>query len=330
MGKKATRYLTLAILGVASFCLMAGYGDAQEAYPTRVVQLVPSTNPGGSGDLCARMIEQAMTQEKLLDKPFTIINKGQGAGNQMTGYFVEQKGNSHLIGINTNRIIIQKLVGNFEYGYRDVTPVARLVAEYSAWAVRSDSKYKTAQEVLADIKKDPKSVVFGVGGLYNSAHFSILLPLRLAGMDFTKAQVLSVSGESVSSLLGGHIPVLAESVSEMMPYIEAGKVRLLAITSDVRHERLKGVPTWKEIGINYVAPHWRGVFGPQDMPKVAYDYWNKKLAQMVTTKTWKDLLVKYDINDSFLPGDAFKKELDKDEEAYTAVINSLGVKGKKK
>jgi putative tricarboxylic transport membrane protein len=271
-----------------------------------------------------------LTAEKMLDQPFKILNKGAGRGNAMTAYFMEHKGDGHMIGINTNRIIVNKILGPFEYGWDDVTPVARLVAEYSAWAVRSDSKYQSVQEIIADLKKDPKSVVFGVGGLFNSAYFAIVLPAKMAGLDYTKLQVLSVSGESISSLLGGHVPVLVESVGELMQYVEAGKVRLLSITSPDRSERLKGVPTWKELGINYVAPHWRGVFGPPDMPKVAYDYWNKKLAEMVTTKTWKDSLVKYDLSDSFLPGDEFKKELETDAVHFSEVIKSLGVKRKEK
>jgi putative tricarboxylic transport membrane protein len=329
---KKKMYLALIILGIASFCLIAGQVEAQQAYPAKPVQLVPAGLPGSSGDLAARTMEQVLTQEKMLDKPFQILNKGAGGGNVMTAYMVEQKGNAYVIGINTNRIILNQLLGTIEFGLKDVTPVANLVCEYPVLAVRSDSKYKSVKDVIADIKKDPKSVPIGVTSMVSSSTFSVWLALKATGMDYTKAQIVALpaGGEIISNLLGGHIPVISTSMSEIMTQVDAGKMRIIVIASESRHPRLKDVPTWKELGINVVFPHWRAVWGPPDMPKVAYDYWNKKLAQMVKTKSWKEALVKYELEDSFQTGDAFKKDLDRDAVMYAEMIKSMNLKEGKK
>jgi putative tricarboxylic transport membrane protein len=323
---------TVFIIGTVLFALLAGPVSAQQAYPTKPVQLVPAGQPGSSADLAARTIEQVMTQEKILDKPFQILNKGAGGGNVMTAYMVEQKGNAYVIGINTNRVILNQLLGTIEFGLKDVTPVANLVCEYPVLAVRSDSKYKSAKDVLADIKKDPKSVPVGVTSMVSSSTFSLWLALKAAGIDYTKAQVVALpaGGEIISNLLGGHIPMISTSMSEIMTQVDAGKMRILVIASESRHPRLKDVPTWKELGLNVVFPHWRAIWGPPDMPKVSYDYWNKKFAQLVKTKSWKDALVKYELEDSFQPGDAFKKDLDRDAAMYAEMIKSMNLKEEKK
>lgn len=325
MVKKASS-LTLIILGITSFCLIAGHVDAQQPFPSKPIQLVAASNPGGSADLCARMIEQTMIAEKLIDKPFTILNKGGAAGNAMTTHLMEQRGNGHAIGLNTNRVIINHLMGTFQYGFRDITPVVRLVCDNNVWAVRAESKYKTAMEVMADLKKDPASVVFGLGTPYSGAHFAVLVPAKLSGVDYTKIKVAALPAEYVVQLLGGHIPIIVTSLSEIIPHVDAGKMRLLSIASASRHARLKDVPTWRDLGIDYVAPHWRAAWGAPDMPKVAYDYWNKKFAQMVKTKTWKELLVKNELDDSFLPGEELRKELEKEEVTVTEVLRGIGKK----
>jgi putative tricarboxylic transport membrane protein len=324
---KKTRYVALMIIGIACFCLIGGQVQAQQAYPAKAVQLVPAGQPGSSADLAARSIEQVMTAEKLLDKPFQILNKGAGGGNVMTAYMVEQKGNAYVIGINTNRVILNQLLGTIEYGLKDVTPVANLMCEYPVLAVRADSKYKSAKDVFADIKKDPGSVPVGVTSMVSSSTFSLWLALKEAGLDYTKAKVVALpaGGEIISQLLGGHIPLISTSMSEIMSQVDAGKMRILVIASEARHPRLKNVPTWKEQGINVVFPHWRAIWGPPDMPKVSYDYWNKKFAQLVKTKTWQDALVKYELEDSFQTGDVFKKQLDKDAVMYAEMIKSMNL-----
>ncbi|PJC72424.1 MAG: hypothetical protein CO013_09290, partial [Syntrophobacterales bacterium CG_4_8_14_3_um_filter_58_8] len=170
--------VALAILAATTLVLVSEQVNAQQAYPTKPVQLVPAGSPGGGLDIHARAIEQALTVEKMLDKPFTVLHKGGGGGNLLTSYLVNQKGNGYVIGINSNRVLLNELMGTIEYGYKDLTPIARLTTEYECWAVRADSKYKTALEVMADLKKDPTSVTFGVGTVPSDDQFNILLPAK--------------------------------------------------------------------------------------------------------------------------------------------------------
>jgi putative tricarboxylic transport membrane protein len=318
---------SLVVLAVVALALVAGRGDAQEKYPTKPVQLVPAGDPGGGLDIHARSIERALSVEKMLDQPFTILNKGGGGGNIATAYMATQKGNGYALAINSNRVLLNPLMGTTPLGLKDMTPVIRISAEYVVWAVRSDSKYKSALEVLDELKKDPQSVVFGVGTVPSNDQFNILLPAKQKGIDFAKVKITAfrAGGDATAQLLGGHIPILSSSMSELVAQVDAGTIRVLAVSSPSKLDRLPGVPTWKDQGIDLTIFHWRGIFGPPAMPKIAYDYWNKKFADMVKTKAWKDQLANYQLYDAFLSGDEFLKQLEKDDATYHELLGTLGM-----
>jgi putative tricarboxylic transport membrane protein len=326
MGKK-TICLILVVLVAASLALFAGRAEAQQEYPARVVQLVVAGNAGGGLDLQGRMVDQAMTVEKLTDKPFILSNKAGGGGNACTAFMVTQKGNGYWLAINSNRVILNPLMGTIEYTTKDMTPIASLTTEFSVWAVRADSKYKSAMDVLADLKKDPTSVVIGMGNVPSNDLFNILLPAKSQGIDYRKIKRVSFSsgGDLMAQLLGGHVPIIVSGASEVVAQVDAGKVRVLSVSAGSKIDRLPGAPTWRDLGMDLVLPHWRGIFGPPDMPKIAYDYWIKKLGVMVKTKTWKDLMNKYELYDAFLPGDAFMKKLANDEKTYTELLGNMGM-----
>ncbi len=331
MLSKSSR-VVLVVLAAAALLAVAGQGNAQQTYPTKPVQLVPAGSPGGGLDIHARAIEQALTVEKLLDKPFTILHKG-GGGNLMTSHLINQKGNGYTMGINSNRVLLNELMGTIEYGYKDLTSVARLTTEYNCWAVRADSKYKSALDVLADLQKDPTSVTFGVGTVPSNDQFNIMLPAKQKGVDYRKVKIVAfdAGGDAMAKLLGNHVPILSTGLSEAINQAEAGKVRILSVSAPAKLDRVPNVPCWKDLGIDVAIYHWRGIYGPPEMPKEAYDYWNKKFAAMVKTKTWKQSLDKFELFDAFLTGDDFKKELAKDYETYRELLGTMGMlkKGKK-
>lgn len=301
-------------------------------YPEQPMELVAAGDPGGGLDLHARMIELAFGQEKLLDKPFTITNKGAGGGNVATAYMITQKGSGYAIVINTNRVLLNPLKGTTEHTLQDMTPVARLTGEYEIWVVRADSKYKTAKDVINDLKKDPGSIAFGIGTAPPCTDMlNIVIPAKKAGIDIKKLNIVAFrgGGDVATQVLGGHIAVGSSSMSEMLALIEAGKLRPLVVSSPDRLDKIKNVPTWKESGIDVELMHWRGIFGPPDMPKVAYDYWVNKFEKLSKSKTWKEQLDKNELVNVFQPGNKFKAELEKDAVMYRDLMDTLGMLKKK-
>lgn len=310
------------------FLLAAVPAPSRAAYPTQPIELIPAGDPGGGLDLHARMVEMVFQQEKLADKPFSVINKGAGGGNAATAYMVTKKGEGYQLQINTNRVLLNALKGTTKHTLKDMTPIVRLTAEYEIWVVRADSPFQSARDVIARLKEDPKSVVFGIGTAPPATdHLNVIMPGRASGVDITKLKVVAFrgAGDLATQILGGHVAVGSTSISELIAHIDAGKLRPLAVSAPRRLERMKDVPTWKELGVDVELAHWRGVFGPPEMPREAQEYWQKKFAQMAATRSWKEALAKNELMDAFASTEQFQKDLERDNLQFRELLGTLGM-----
>jgi putative tricarboxylic transport membrane protein len=125
--------------------------------------------------------------------------------------------------------------------------------------------------------------------------------------------------------LGGNVAFVSSGIGEVLPHIQAGTVRALAITSaERRGGPLKDIPTLKELGLNTTYEVWRGAFGAPGMSKEARAYWAKTMKTMVGTKTWKESLEKLQWVDAYADSAAFAKFLAEDEKAYRELMTDLG------
>ncbi len=195
--------------------------------------MVAAGSPGGGLDIHARAIEQALTVEKMLDKPFTIMHKGGGGGNITTSYLVNQKGNGYVLGINSNRVLLNELMGTIEYGYKDLTPVARLTTEYDC----------LGRSGRLQVQNGPG----GPGGSEEGPHLRDLRrrhhpqqrPVQYPAarqsrraIDYSKIKIVvfDAGGDAMAKLLGDHVPILSVNISEISAQLEAGKIRILAVS----------------------------------------------------------------------------------------------------
>ena len=133
-------------------------------------------------------------------------------------------------------------------------------------------------------------------------------------------------GKAVAALLGGHVDVASVNLGSSINYLEAKKIRALAVTSEKRlgGPVMKDVKTAKEQGADAVYLLWRGIVGPPEMPDYAVKYLQDALTKMVKTKAWQEALVKRQWIDSFdIAG--FKAFMDKDFEKNKNLLDKLGL-----
>lgn len=340
-----TRALVALLAAAALFALAACGGGGQATtgggsepgsgatqppsnYPERPVELVAAGSPGGGLDILARSIQEAITKEGLFHGTLTITNNGGGGGNPARAYLYEHRGDGYTLLVESNRVYLNPILGTTELTVDDFTPVARIMTEYEALAVRTDSPFQTVADLMDQLKGDPKSVSFGVGTIPSDDQMNILLAVQAAGIDPAAVNVVAFSsgGDLMTQLLGGHVDVISTGLSEALEQYKAGKVRILSISSP---ERLTGdaadLPTWREQGIDVTVLHWRGIFGPPDMPKDALDYWATTLEKMTKTPTWQDILQKNDWADAFLGPEDFKAALHEEAQATKSILEKIGL-----
>jgi putative tricarboxylic transport membrane protein len=311
---------------VLAFCVAFGANAA--SYPDKPIEMVVAGSAGGGLDLLGRALDGALHEAKLLNQPIVIKNMGGAGGNVAKAYVHQRKGDPYLLYAESNRIYVARIVGTTPLTYTDVTPLGRLMTEYLVWAVRADSPYKSAREILDKLKGNPNAVTFGVGTTPSNDQMNILRPAIAQGIDPKQVRVASFKsgGDLMIQLLGGHVDVISTGLSETIEQAKGGKVRLIAVSSpSALSGEFSKVPTWKSMGVDVVILHWRGLFGPPGMPADVVKYWDTTLARMVKTDAWKKYLDQYEWFDAYANSATFARDLKTENEIYTKILSQLGM-----
>lgn len=321
-------------LGLAA-CSSSTGGTSKSDYPDKAITVVAPSGAGGGWDLTARSLTKVLGETKIVDQTITVENKPGGGGAVfMAEYASQDKKNDYKLFVNSPPILVNNLKqeGNSPFGYKNTTPLAQLTKDYGAIAVKGDSKYNSIKEVLADLKKDPKSLTIAGGSAPGSMdHLVAILPAYKAGIDPKAVKYVAYDGggEAVASLLGGNSDVIATDVSSLGEYLKAGKIKLLAVESP---ERLSGdfkdIPTLKEQGIDAEFVIWRGVFGPKEMTPAAKKYWQQKLKKLSESKEWSAELKRNNWEAEYKDSKAFTDFLKEQETQITDMLKSLGMEKK--
>jgi len=177
------------------------------------------------------------------------------------------------------------------YSVDDVKWLAAVGTDYGMVAVRADAPWKTLGELLAAMKNDPTKVVVGAGASIGSQDWmKTALLAREAGIDPRKMRYVAFEGggEPVTALLGNHIQVVSGDMSEMVPHLQSGKMRVLAVMSDKRLPgELADIPTAKEQGFNVEWPIIRGYYLGPKVSDADYQWWEQAFKKLVTTKEFQ-------------------------------------------
>ncbi len=297
--------------------------------PTKNIEIVVPSAPGGSNDKTARSLERVIHDKRLLTATLTVVNK-PGGGNAMTmNYLNLHQGDAHYLMIGTPTILTNHIIGASALNYTDFTPIASLFNEYIVFAVKTDAPMKTGRDLTERLKKDPKSVSIGFATAFGSHnHIAAGLLAKAIGADVRALKVIAFKGssEAVATLLGGHIELVTTAAGNVAEQVEAGKLRIVGVAAN---QRLSGpyatVPTWKEQGINVVFGGWRSIMGPKGMTTAQIAYWEKILTQVVAQPEWKSDLQRNYLSDDFALGERFRTELKQDYSSMRAVLSDLGL-----
>lgn len=313
--------LALALLGACSSGASGG-----SDFPSKNIELVAPATPGGGWDATARAIQKILKDEEIVDQNINVINKPGGSGE--VGWQYLKKEDAHHLAINSSLLLTNHLLGQSELTYKDFTPLAILTTEWISIAVKQDSKFKDAKEIMEQLKKDPGSLKIGVApGLGNNDHLSFVEAAKTYGVDVTKLNFLvyESGGDVVTALLGGHVDVATMSISESKEQHQAGNFRIVSVSSEERLEGLEDVPTWKEQGVDMVFPHWRGIMGPPDMTKEEIAYWDKVIGEMVGMDAWKKLVENNEWSEFYKDSSEAKKFLEEQNKMYEELVTDSGL-----
>ena len=325
MGVAAASALALAACGATADKNEGG--SSNDGKPVAGLRIMVPNTPGGGYDTTARTAAKVMEDAKIATgvQVFNLPGAGGTVGLQRT---VNEKGNGKLAMQMGLGVVGASYTSKSAATLTQTTPLAKLIEEAGAIVVPKDSPYKTINDLVAAWKANPKGLA--VGGGSSPGGPDHLLPMQLAktvGIDPKQVNFVSYDGggELLPAVLGGKVAFGASGFGEFLDQVEAGQIRVLAVTSEAPIEALKDVPTLKSAGIDLVFTNWRGIVAPPGISDADKKVWIDVLTKMHESEEWKAELKKRGWTDAFVTGDEFGTFLTEQDKAVADVLKQLGL-----
>ncbi|MDR3378859.1 Bug family tripartite tricarboxylate transporter substrate binding protein [Cupriavidus basilensis] len=252
----------LTLLGLAQPAL------AEASYPAKVIRLVVPFPPGGSTDTLARLLAEQLKEE--LGQTVVVENRA-GAGGNIGGDAVAKAapdGYTLLLAAAGPTVINPSLYARMSYDpLRDLAPVTLLAREHNLMAVNPSVPAHNLKEFIAYAKSKPGQLSFGSPGNGTTAQLAGELLNQSAGIKLQHVPYKG-SGPAVADLIAGHITLMIDNMPALLPFVQSGRLRALAVASDKRASALPDVPTVEEAGLRgYVVTAWKGLMAPAGTPR---------------------------------------------------------------
>lgn len=301
---------------------------AQEWKPSRTVEFVVGSAPGGSPDIMARLI-QSIFQNTGLGPTSTVVNKPGAANTIGWAYLNQHVGDAHYIATFSPALIGNRIMGTTQLNYLDFTPLNILVREYVVLAVKADSPIASLQDLTARLKKDSQSVSFAFATARgNHNHIVLSMYLKSIGVDpkVAKAVIYPGGGPAQTAFLGGHIDVYVAPPRSMLPLQNDGKVRILGMSSSQRQPGpLAELATLKEQGSDAVFFTWRGFMAPKGLKPAEIAYWDSVFSKLAQSEEWRKDTDRQFWDASYLLSAETRKHLDRENEVMKGILTDLGL-----
>ena len=259
------------IIGLALACVVLSFmsGNARAAdddYPNRPVRWLVGYPPGGSTDICARLIGQYLSEH--LHQQFAVENK-PGAGNNLaTEIAAHAPPDGYTVFlVNPANAINASLYKNLPFDFiRDMTPVAGFIRVPNVMVVNPNVPAKTVKEFIDYAKANPGKVNLGSSGIGTSVHLSGALFMMMTGVELVHVPYRG-SAPALSDLMAGYIQLMFIDYGPASAFISSGKIRPLAVTTKQPLSVLPEVPPLAEAGVpGFDAAAWQGVIAPAHTP----------------------------------------------------------------
>lgn len=319
--------ITAALCFVASFSSTLDAAQSDWA-PDKNVELIVPSGPGGGLDRTARIIQRIWRDNKLFAAPGTVVNKPGGSGS--VGYtYLSQMKDGHALAVSSPTLLTNHILGLSRINYTDFTPVALLLSEYIVIYTRADSPLTNGRDVIERLRRDPAALSIGIGSIIGgTTHIGAGLVLKSAGVSVKglKTVVFKSGAENLTAILGGHVDLAAGPADQVTRHVEAGKLRVIGITSAQRlGGTLANAPTWKEQGVDVVVDTWRGVMAPRDLPAAQLAFWDSIFSKLVQADEWKKDVEANLWGNTYRSSGETKRLLDAEYPRLKSVLTDLGL-----
>lgn len=300
--------------------------------PERDIELIAGTPAGGGQDRPARALIACLEAGALAGHPVRLHNIPGTGGSKGWDALLGQRGNPHVLAINSPPLLTNRQLGIRGYDHDALTPLANLYTEYIAFVVRVDSPIRDGRDFLQRIGGDTGGCRIALAtALGNTNHMALAQVTRHAGGN-TRALRINVfesALHAVDDVIAQQAEVGVITAVSAAPALADGRMRAIAVAAP---QRLSGpyaeTPTWKELGVDCAIGTWRGVIGAADLTPAQINWWRQALRAATLTPEWQATLAGQFWGDTWLDGDALQRFLDQERVQLGSRLRELGLTAK--
>jgi len=309
----------IAALAALALALTAG---AQ--YPERTVTLLAGYPPGGRVDVVSRLVAEGM--KPRFPKGLNVVNRPGAAGAVAVAEVVRAAPDGYTIVLTPHSaLVIAAQLQELAYKTPDdYDPFINLVSYYPMIAVRSESEYKTMQDLVADAKANPGKIRVGSPGEGTSSHLNLE-----ELMDKTGARMIHVPfqgwGQSSPALLGGHIEAVVAQPGELKGQVDARRMRVLVNFRPQRLPSFPDVPTAKELGWDVANGVWYMLLAPKGTPAPVIRYIHDAAKAAIEDPKFTADMANRGIDVDYRPGATLRADLWREYKLHTELLRRIGM-----
>ena len=322
----ALKKVTLAAGILAASLTVSGFT------PQNTEGIAPA-DPGGGWDFTCRQVGKLLGDLELVPGTVRVTNMTGGVGATAYGHVMSRRAEDPNLIVATSTVGVTQIAQNRYPADIDVMRwLAMLYADVGVVLVNADSPYQSLDDLMAAVKEDPESVVFGgSSGVGGWDHLRLLLLAREAGVpteDLGKIRWVQYSGgtDAVTQMLGGFLDAVSTDIGEIAGFVEAGQITALAAMSD---EPLPGkfesIPTAKSQGYDVTGYNWRGFYLGGDAPDEAYDFWVDALQKLYESEEWQQVALDNGLTPIWRGGPEFQTFVEEQAAAMRQISEDIGV-----
>lgn len=265
--------MKLRLWSKLAFCaLTAGLSAAHAAdYPTRMVRMVVPSTPGTAPDIIARLVGERLSAS--LGQQVMIENKPGGNGILAMNALKQTKPDGytimlfHAAAAITTPIMYKEAKFDIE---RDTDMVGTIAYTPMMFVANKESPYKTLADVVAAGKAKPDDLAFGNPNYGSIPHLTAELMAQITGAQFRQINFAGTT-QAIQSVVGGDVPVYVDGVAPLVPLVDSGRLRALAVAADTQLPGLEEIPLAKDTVPGLVATGWFVLLAPKDTPSAMLD-----------------------------------------------------------
>lgn len=302
-------------------------GAIAQSYPTKSIRIIAPFPPGGTSDTIARILGQKLTEAWKFQA--IVDNRGGVAGSLGSAIAAKAPADGYtlLVGNVGPVAINHNIYRNVGYDpIKDFVPISLAVSAPQIVVVHPSVPAKTFKEFAALVKARKGKINYGSSGPGSISHLSVELYKRMTNSDMLHVPFKG-SALITIALLSGEIDVVFSDVAVVLPHVEGGKLRALAVTSLKPTPLLPGLPSIAESGVpGFAMTSWWGVLAPAGTPQPIVTQLNKELVRILQLPDVKKAFAGLGVDAVFSTPDEFARLIKSEIEQYSKLIKDIGLK----